>query len=196
MLEITVDGEKILIDVTNGNLPLLFLDEKDSHLRYRSGLKCRMVYQTDKLHLYPSTEIAGDIMLTISEYMSQCQTFKYIFSQQLGLLISDEFYVTAFADWHEQRSRSMQQYYSRLAQKSALPFPIFFHRENCNSIEDEWISQLMQKSLQALYENYPLQEYRGDFTIVLQKLIPRRKVRLSSSLRHKMLTPENIGVPS
>ena len=188
MLEFTVDQQKVLCDVTNGNLPFLFLDQKDSELRFQSGLKCRMAYQLEKLHLYSSSPLSGDIMLSMSEYHSQSQAVKYIFKQKLGLLITDEFYLGAFVNWSPQRERVWQQYYSKKAQMANLPMPAFFHLENLHSIEDDRLRELMKKSLEALYDHYPLQEYRGEFTLILQQLYKRRKERVSLSLQGQIFS--------
>lgn len=182
LLEVSLDGRNILVDVTNGNLPFLFLDEADASLRYKNGIKCRMVYERKRLTLHKSTSLAGDLLQNISEYSSDLLPFGYVFKQQLGLLITDQCYIGLYAGWHPKRSRMMQQYYSNLARRNGFPFPAFFHKDNLSSLEDENLREMIQSSLMTVRENYPLQEFSGDFTVVIQKLISREKRYVSSSL--------------
>ena len=122
-------------------------------------------------------------MLTISEYHRPGLAFEYIFQQKLGLLTCPDFHLGVFCDWHEKRGAMMQQMYSKAAQKASLPYPLFYHAANLDSIADQAIRQIIEFSLQALQENYPLSEYCRDFTFVLQPLRQRsgRDSRVSSS---------------
>jgi len=180
MLEIRIGGRAILVDASNGNLPLLFLNEADRDIRYCHGFRPCQVYHRQKLFLYPSTELAGDLMLTLAEYHSRNLTFEYVLTQRMGLLICEEFYIGVFCDWAPERSRVIQQHYATLAKKRQLPCPAFFHEENLDSLESEPLRRLIGDCLQALRNQYPRPEYSGDFSFVFQALtppaMPRRRI--------------------
>ena len=75
-------GRSALVDATNGNIPFTFLLDDDGALRVRRGMRARMVYNVERLHLAEVSELAGDIMLTISEFHVPDLHFQFMFQHK------------------------------------------------------------------------------------------------------------------
>ena len=174
LLELDLAGRKVLVDVANGNMPFLFLAGPDAETRVRHGLRARMVYHTEKLRLARASSLAGDIMLVHSRQRIPGLTYQFVFEQGLGLQITDQLFLGAFLDWHEERSRHAQSTYSACAKRVALPYPRFVHEQTLASVPDNGLRELLRGALGALRDGYPRPEYSGDFTFVIQPLSPHR----------------------
>ena len=184
-------GQTILIDATNGNLPFTFLSSADAQRRIRGGMRARMVYRTERLKLAEASNLAGDIMLTVSEFHVPDLHFQFMFDHGLGLHISAAAYLGVFFDWGGERSRLMQNYYSRAARRRRMPFPRFVHEANLLSVPDENLRQLLERVLHALRAQYQRREYTGDFTFVIQPLTSDRWIRPHvSAAISRLLWPE------
>ena len=174
LLELDLAGRKVLVDVANGNMPFLFLAGEDAEARIRYGVRARMVYRTEKLTLTRASNLAGDTMLVYSKYRVPGLTYQFVFEQGLGLQITDRLFLGVVLDWHEERSRGIQSYYSTCAQRLALPYPRFVHEGNVASVPDSDFEGLLRRVLEALKDGFPRREYTGSFTFVLQPLTPHR----------------------
>ncbi len=174
LARVTIDKESYLIDVTNGNIPFLFLDEKDSITRLNAPMRLRMVYHMDRFYLKEVSEIVGDGILTISEFHIQDLYYQYIFKQQLGLSISEQVYLGVYFDWGGERSEQMQTFYATNAKKLKYPYPIFINERNIDSLEDENTKKLLKKFENSLRNIYCNKHYTGGFTFVIQPLHPFR----------------------
>lgn len=181
-----LDGHEYLTDVTNGNLPFLFLNERDMQRFLRGGYRGRMVYSTEQMRLRRISRWAGDALLTLSEFHVPDLHFQYIFEQSLGLHISSSMFVGAFFDWGGERSARYQQHYATLADEQRLPSTRFMHEANLHALPDAGLRHTLQRVLTALRERYVKRHhYTGDFTFVLQPLHPYNDPRafISSNLR-------------
>lgn len=170
LIEIEIGGCWYLIDVTNGNIPLLFLDEADADLFIQNGYRSRMISNVECLNLQRMPRWAGDALLTISEYHVPDLHFRYVFDQGLGLLISRELFVGAFFSWGQEVQARMENHFSSLARSNRLLFPRFVHEGNLQSVADEFLQELLCKTLRCLREQYRSNYYTGDFIFVLQPL--------------------------
>lgn len=170
LLGFRLDGADYLTDVSNGNLPLLFVcgDELEPFLR--AGYRARMVFHVEHMQLQCISNWAGDALLTLSEFHLPELPFQYIFNQGLGLHISSEAYIGVFFDWGLEQSARQQQHYATLAVELHLPFPRFFHAENLNCLPDEGLRTMLERALTALRSRYSDPFYTGDFTFVIQPL--------------------------
>jgi len=185
VLEVVIDGKPYLIDATNGNIPLSFLDKEDADRRVRYGQRARMVYVVDRLKLSRQSTWTGDAMLTYSQYHVPELHMQYVFQQGLGLHISRDLFIGVYFDWGGESSALRQNYYSARARRRRFPYPRFIHSENLHSVPDAALEDLLRRALAALRYQYTNAHYTGDFTFVLQPLKPNYWVRprVSSSVR-------------
>jgi len=185
LVEVRLAGGSYLVDATNGNIPLHFLDGADTERYLRGGMRARMVYDIDRVQLRRAGNRTGDTLLTLSEYhVPELQT-QYIFEQGLGLHISDRAFVGVYFDWGGERSQLQQNYYARRARSRALPPPRFLHADNLGCIPDTNLRVLLERTLAALRDNCRDPAYTGDFTFVLQPLTGSfwMRPRVSPSVR-------------
>ena len=99
LLGFEVGGDEYLVDVTNGNLPLLFLTGVDLRRYVKAGYRGRMVYSCERMNLRRVSTWAGDALLTLCEFHVPDLHFQYVFKQELGLHISPQAYIGAFFDY-------------------------------------------------------------------------------------------------
>lgn len=185
LLEIEICGNRFMLDVTGGNIPLTFLDKCDSDGFIKNGFRARMVYKSDKLNLARTSNWVGDTLLTLSQYHVPDLHLQYIFEQGLGLLISRQAFIGVYFDWGAEHSTRMQNHYSALARKVRFPFPRFIHSNNIHCVPDKSIIVLLEKALNALHNEYKDRNYTGDFTFVIQPLLPHfwAMPRVSKSIK-------------
>lgn len=185
LIEVVIDSKRYLVDVTNGNVPFMFLDEADSAKLLQAGFRSRMVYRVERLHMARVSNWVGDALLTLSEYHVPDLHLQYIFEQGLGLHISRNAYVGVYFDWGGERSALMQNHYSRLASRVRFVFPRFIHTQNMHSIPDDSLMHLLETTLGALRERYGDRRYTGDFAFVIQPLTSHfwQMPRVSDSVR-------------
>ena len=196
VLEVMIDGKPYLIDATNGNMPLSFLDQEDADRRVRYGQRARMVYVVDRLNLSRQSAWTGDAMLTFSQYHVPELHLQYVFQQGLGLHISRDLFIGVYFDWGGESSALRQNYYSDRARRCRFPYPRFIHSENLHSVPDAALADLLQRALAALRYQYSDVHYTGDFTFVIQPLVPNywARPRVSSSVR-RLLWEQPSAVP-
>ena len=172
ILEITVDSSRYLVDASNGNIPLVFLDGDGADALISGGFRARMVYRVDRMMMRRSSTWTGDMIETLSEYHVPELHLQYVFKQGLGLHISPQAYIGVYFDWGGQTSALKQNYYSSRAKKLRFPYPRFVHAGNMASVPDPELGKLLSKTLQALRNQYSDETYTGDFTFVIQPLTP------------------------
>lgn len=180
-----LNGQDYLMDVSNGNLPLLFITGADLERYLLAGYRARMVYSIEHMQLKRISNWAGDALLTIAEFHLPQLHFQYIFDQGLGLHISSTFYIGAFFDWGTEQSARYQGHYTAMAEELNYPRPRFYHAGNLEHLPDQATRNLLQDALSALRQQYAEPYYTGDFTFVLQPLNNARwqRPKISSSIR-------------
>lgn len=185
LLGFRLGEDEYLTDVSNGNLPLIFLSADDTHQYLNAGYRARMVFHVERMNLKRISTWAGDAMLTLCEFHVPDLHFQYIFKQALGLHISSQAYVGAFFDYGGIQSARYQSHYSSLAKSNRLPYPRFIHEANLQSLPDEALQATLKKALQALRDQYENPYYTGDFTFVIQPLNNDRwqRPRISENIR-------------
>ena len=103
----TLDGTTILVDATNGNIPFLFLENEaaESLLGYddKSPLKVRMTVRDEEFyyHRVPQ-DIPQDLFFALEGWITDADLMQ-VFENELGLYISEDWFVTpiAFTDGAE-----------------------------------------------------------------------------------------------
>ncbi|MHC4529198.1 MAG: hypothetical protein ACYS29_15080 [Planctomycetota bacterium] len=195
LIEIIMGDRRYLVDTTNGNVPFVFMDEGDCDRLIRGGFRARMVYRVDRLNMARVSRWAGDALLTIGEYHVPDLHLQYIFNCGLGLHISRNAYIGVYFDWGGRSSALMQNHYARLARRVRFPFPRFIHQNNLESIPDEPLKRLLEETLVALRERSGDWHYTGDFTFVIQPIVPHfwTAPRISKSV-NKLLWNTGMGL--
>ena len=189
ILDIALDGHSYLVDVTNGNIPLVFATGTDRENLLEGGVRARMVYRTEKLKFRPCSTLTGDILHTLSEFHIPELHVQYIFSQGLGLHISNDLFIGVFYDWGGESSALQENHYTSTARKAGFPCPRFIHGENLACLEDLELRPLFTALLAALREQVSETDYSGDFTFVLQPIsgsfwkLPRISSSIARNLR-------------
>ena len=171
ILEMRLAGKFYLVDATGGNIPLLFVDEQDASAFFRSPMRARMVYRTDRIHIARVSEWVGEALLTLSQYHVPALHLQYIFKQGLGLSIGPSLFLGVYLDWGGERSRLQQSYYASLAKRAGFPYPRFIHQENLAAVPNESLRKQLENTLAALRVFYENQSFTGDFTFVIQPIL-------------------------
>ncbi len=94
-----VDGESVLVDDTNGNIPFLFLKgaEADRLLGYedKPAVPVRMTIQRENFYYHRvSQDIVHDLLFAMEGWIPYIDLVQ-VFDNELGLYISSDFMVTA-----------------------------------------------------------------------------------------------------
>jgi hypothetical protein len=165
-----IDSDEFMIDLTNGNIPLIFLSSNDLNLRLKGGYRSRMVYNVERLNLRRVSVKSADALQIVSEFQLPDLGYSYIFKQGLGLHISGKAYLGVFYDWGGQRSAEQQAHYTAQAAKLKLPRPRFINAGNLHSVPDKNLRRMMQEVLTEVRHQNQDNNYTGDFTFVLQYL--------------------------
>ena len=184
MIGFKLNNNKYMTDVTGGNLTLRFLDSTDYKTFIKSKFTGRIVYNTESLFQRKVSRATADLYSTISEFHAPNLLWDYIITQGLGVHISANEYLGVYLDWGGLRSRTQENYFSKLAQKNGLIYPHFFHLENIESAPDEDLKNIIKLSHSGLKHLYIDKNYTGDFTFVYQPLNPNfwRKPIISESI--------------
>jgi hypothetical protein len=185
ILEVCLSSGCYLIDVTGGNMPLLFVNQQDAQPWFNAGMRARMVYRTERLTLARASDWVGEALLTLSQYHVPELHLQYIFKQGLGLSISRDLFVGVYFDWGGERSFLQQNHYACLAKQAGYPYPRFIHQDNLHAIPDEALQNQLKNTLAALRLFYENKDFTGDFTFVIQPLMESfwRHPRLSREVR-------------
>ena len=94
-----IDGESVLVDDTNGNIPFLFLEgaEADRLLGYddKPAVPVTMAVQTESFYYHRvSQDIVYDLLFAMEGWIPYVDLVQ-VFDNELGLYISPDFMVTA-----------------------------------------------------------------------------------------------------
>jgi len=170
LLEVDVNTETYLIDVTGGNVPLLFLNGKDAEAYFKTGYAVRMVSRTDKLFLHRVPTWIGDAHLLVCEYHLPDAHFDLAFDQDLGLEISEGQYLAAFFDYGGDHSSRLRAHYEKLGTSQKLDPPIFINDQTNHVPVTEHSLDFYQDTRANILQAYDDPNYTGDCTIVVQPL--------------------------
>lgn len=170
LLEVTLGPETYLVDVTGGNVPLLFLNQADAAPFFKAGYSVRMVSRNDRLFLSRVPEWIGDAHLLVCEFHLPDAHFDLAFEQDLGLEISDDQYLAAFFDYGGEQSARMRAHFEKLGARQKLDPPIFINAQTKSIPATGRGFDFFQSARSSILECYPDKNYTGDITLVLQPL--------------------------
>ena len=123
-LEFVVDGDRILVDATNGNIPFLFIcgadaddalnPEEPRPFRVRMGTYPEDFYY----HLAPD-DLALDLCYAMENFIPEIDLVQ-VFDNELGLAITPDFLVTPLPYADAESYDGMRRIYERLTQADGL----------------------------------------------------------------------------
>ena len=195
LLEVDVNEETYLIDMTGGNVPLIFLNEKDAEVYFKKGYSVRMVSQTDMLFLHRVPQWIGDAHLLVCEYHLSDAHFDLAFDQDLGLEISETQYVAAYFDYGGESSNRMRNHYEKLGISQKLDPPIFINEQTSHIPATDHSLDFFKDARTSILHSYHDPSYTGDVTIVVQPLRNNfwRKPMISRNLLPILKEPLNLS---
>ena len=125
-LEFVVDGERILVDATNGNIPFLFLrgpeldcaldPERPNPIRVKMG-----TYSEDFYYHRVPDDLARDLCYAMENFIPEIDIVQ-VFDNELGMAITPDFLVSPMPYASEADFRDLAALYERLVAPAALPF--------------------------------------------------------------------------
>ena len=125
-LECDVDGRRILVDATNGNIPFMFaegreldglLDERDpAPLRVRMG-----TYDEDFYYHRAPDDLALSLFYAMENYVPEIDLVQ-VFDNELGLVITEDFLISPIPYKTEEEYADMERLYADLAAPRGLDF--------------------------------------------------------------------------
>ena len=128
----TLDGTTILVDATNGNIPFLFLNNGAAErlLRYddKSPLNVRMtLYDEDFYYHRVAQDIPQNLLFALEGWISDADLMQ-VFENELGLYISEDWFVTPIAFKNSAEYDGLKRRYLQVCDRAGV---------DC-SISDSW----------------------------------------------------------
>ncbi|MGN7613901.1 hypothetical protein ACQZV8_17675 [Magnetococcales bacterium HHB-1] len=160
-----------LVDTTGGNMPLMFLNQKEAEPYFKQGIFARMAYRNEEFNLTKVDDETGDRIFILSEDFTFDGRLDLIWKQKLGLIITPQYHIGSFLDWGGEQSAIWQSYYSRLAQQATLPPPYFIphhHLDQYSRRNPNPVIRLLPSLRQRLLFEYDQPDYTGDITFFIQ----------------------------
>ena len=117
-----VDGVPVLVDATNGNIPFLFLAgaEAERMLGYddKTSVRVRMVEAEEDYyyHCVPQ-DVPEDLFFALEGWLSDTDMVQ-VFENELGLYLSDAFYVTPLPYRNSKEYGRLRQEYLGICQRA------------------------------------------------------------------------------
>ena len=118
-LEYVIDGQRVLVDATNGNIPFLFLEgsERDSLLDtdFPRPMPVRMGTYSENFYYHRAPDdLALDLCYAMENYIPEIDLVQ-VFDNELGLVITPDFLVAPVPYRTEEEFEEMNALYGRLA---------------------------------------------------------------------------------
>ena len=119
-----IDGVKVLVDATNGNIPFLFLKDGDADRLLRCGdkqpLPVRMIEATEDFyyHRVPQ-DIPENLFFALEGWMTYSDLMQ-VFDNELGLYLSADYYVAPIAYRSEAAFQRDRDEYLEICRRGGL----------------------------------------------------------------------------
>ena len=119
-----LDGQEILVDATNGNIPFLFLlgDEAKLLRDYpgKEPLAVRMSLHEEAFYYHRvSQDIPENLLFALEGWIPEADLIQ-VFENELGLFISEGFFVTAIPFQSQREFRDLERQYKGACEKVGL----------------------------------------------------------------------------
>ena len=130
-----IDGEDVLLDVTSGNVPFLFLtgDKIEELLRAdnKKSIKVKMVMRDEEFYYHVTPQDVPEGLLEVMQDWIEDVDLIHVFDDGLGLLIREDFYV----------------------------WPVMFRDEDEKMVEYNWWLEIKER------QNFPALELLDNFSL-------------------------------
>ena len=118
-LEYVIDGQRVLVDATNGNIPFLFMEgaERESllDLDFPRPVPVRMGTYSENFYYHRAPDdLALDLCYAMENYIPEIDLVQ-VFDNELGLVITPDFLVAPVPYRTEEEFEEMNALYGRLA---------------------------------------------------------------------------------
>ena len=128
----TLDGTTVLVDATNGNIPFLFLEDEaaESLLGYddKSPMKVRMSVRDEEFYYHRvAQDIPENLFFALEGWITDADLMQ-VFENELGLYISEDWFVTPMAFKDRVEFDELKRRYLHVCRRAGL---------DC-SISDGW----------------------------------------------------------
>ena len=120
-----VDGREILVDATNGNIPFLFLLGDEAKLLHnypaKEPLAVRMSLHEEAFYYHRvSQDIPENLLFALEGWIPEADLIQ-VFENELGLFISERFFVTAVPYQNQREFLDLERQYKAACEKVGLP---------------------------------------------------------------------------
>ena len=120
-----IDGVPVVVDATNGNIPFLFLKGADAErlLGYedKPSVPVRMVETTEEYYYHRvQQDIPQDLFFALEGWMVDTDMVQ-VFENELGLFLSNEYYVTPLPYRNDKEYERLSNEYLEIARRAGFP---------------------------------------------------------------------------
>ena len=120
-----LDGEDIIVDATNGNIPLLFRSGPEAELMLsrqdKTPLSVRMSLNEEVFYYHRVSQDIPENLLFALEGLIPENDLIQVFENELGLIISEGFFVTPVLYRDQQEFLDLERQYKAACEKVGLP---------------------------------------------------------------------------
>jgi hypothetical protein len=180
-----VDGEPLLVDATNGNIPFLFLrGEAAGRLLDNGGggdrpsVRVRMVAETEDYHYHRvEQDIPQNLFFALEGWLDDTDLVQ-VFENELGLYLSDQHYVMPLPYRSEGEYRRLKYQYEELCRRAgfladvspdwALDGPVGREMIACNPTAAAGVLAAQDKLI-ARYNWWDCPDHRAGLAVVALK---------------------------
>ena len=120
-----LDGVDIIVDATNGNIPFLFLEgpeaERMLNCREKAPVSVRMSLHEESFYYHRvSQDIPENLLFALEGWIPEADLIQ-VFENELGLIISEGFFVTPILYRNRQEFLDLERQYEGACEKVGLP---------------------------------------------------------------------------
>ena len=120
-----LDGQEILVDATNGNIPFLFLSGDEANLLQdypgKEPLTVRMSLNEEAFYYHKvSQDIPENLLFAMEGWIPEADLIQ-VFENELGLIITERFFVTAIPYKNQREFLDLERRYKVACEKVGLP---------------------------------------------------------------------------
>ena len=127
-----VDGARVLVDATNGNVPFLFLQDAEADRLLRCGVKTplpvRMVESEEQFYYHETPQDIPENLFFALEGWIPFSDLMQVFDNELGLYLSADYYVAPISYRSEREYLRDRDEFLEVCQRGQLE----------HSVTDEW----------------------------------------------------------
>ena len=120
-----LDGEDVIVDATNGNIPLLFLAGPEAELllsrEEKAAISVRMSLHEEAFYYHRvAQDIPENLLFALEGWIPEADLIQ-VFENELGLIISEGFFVTPIVYSNQQEFIDLARQYEGACEKVGLP---------------------------------------------------------------------------